>query len=66
MEHRTYQEGYKQALEDTKILAQAVELLENFAGSVGGSSSFWQEVHNDDYCCKVQDALRIVELNTKL
>lgn len=65
MTEKTYEQGYKQALEDVKILVQAVNLLEDFGGSVGGSSSFWESVYNTDYWCKVHDALNVITLGLK-
>lgn len=44
MTQNTYEQGYKQALEDIKILVEAVNRLEDFGSSVGGSSSFWEDV----------------------
>ncbi len=61
----TYEQGYKQALEDIKILVEAVNLLEDFGGTVGGSSSFWEDVYSEDYWCKVHDALNIITLGLK-
>lgn len=65
MTEKTYEQGYKQALEDVKILVQAANLLEDFGGSVGGSSSFWEDVYNTDYWCKVHDALNVITLGLK-
>lgn len=65
MTQNTYEQGYKQALEDIKILVEAVNRLEDFGNSVGGSSSFWEDIYNTDYWCKVHDAMDIITLGLK-
>ena len=61
----SFDAGYAKALQDVKVLSEAVELLRDFAGSVGGSSSFWEEVYNDDFECRVWDAQNIIKTKAK-
>lgn len=57
----SFDAGYAKALEDVKILSEAVDFLRDFASSVGGSSSFWEEVYNDAFECRVWDAQKLIK-----
>lgn len=56
----SFDAGYHKAIQDIQILSDAVDTLKDFASSVGGSSSFWQEIYNDDFDTKVFTAQMLI------